>query len=107
MPGFFLKHFPELPGKHLFRSLFFHKVVGRRPGTYSRDSNAGVFLLTGKHFFNRTPSVDRVPLKKFKKILSTVSSPSFTVHNPTSKDVFYTACLLYEAMYRVVYDGDN
>ena len=50
--------------------------------------------------------MDRVPLKKIKNIF-TFSSTRFIFHNPTSKDVFYTACLLYEAMYRVVYDGDN
>ena len=47
------------------------------------------------------------PLKKIKNILSTFSSPPFTVHNPTSKDVFYTACLLYRAMCRVVYERGN
>ena len=78
-----------------------------------RDSDADVFLLilaelTGKRYFNRTPPVDRAPLKKKKNILSTFSSPRFTVNNLVSKDVFYTACLLlYEAMYRVVYEkGD-
>ena len=55
----------------------------------------------------KTPPVDRAPLKKIKNILSTFSSPRFTVHNPTSKDVFYTACLLYGAMYRVVYERGN
>ena len=59
---------------------------------------------TGKHFFNRAPAVDRAPLKKIKNMLSTFSSPRFTVHNPKSKDVLYTACLLYETMYRVVYE---
>ena len=78
-----------------------------------RDSDAGVFLLilaelTGKHFFNRTPPVDKAPLKKNKNILFTFSFPRFTVQNIMSKDVFYTACLLlYEAMYWVVYEkGD-
>ena len=52
-----------------------------------------------KLFFNRTPPMDRAPLKKIKNILSTFSFPRFTVHNPTSNDVFYVACLLYRAMY--------
>ena len=45
--------------------------------------------------------------KKIKNILCTTSSPRFTVHNSTSEDVFYTACLLYRAMYRVVYEKGN
>ena len=46
---------------------------------------------TGKHFFNRAPAVDRAPLKKIKNMLSTFSSPRFTVHNPKSKDVLLLA----------------
>ena len=58
-------------------------------------------------FFNRTPLMDRAPLKKIKNILLTFSFPRFTVHNPTSKDVLYTARLLYGAMYSVVYERGN
>ena len=63
--------------------------------------------LTGKLFFNRKPPMDRAPLKKIKNILSTFNFPCFTVHDPTSNGVFYVACLLYGAMYRVVYERGN
>ena len=40
-----LRNFAKFTGKHLGQSLFFNKVAGLRPLTYSkRDSGTGVFL---------------------------------------------------------------
>ena len=79
LPRGVLQNFAELTGKHLCRSLFFHNVAGLRTGALLkiRHSDTGVFLKNT--FFKNT-------------------------YNRKLRDVFYTACLLYGAMYIALYE---
>ena len=90
LPRGVLQNFAELTGKHLCRSLFFHNVAGLRTGALLkiRHSDTGVFL---KNIFLRTP----------------IQFVRFAVHNRKLRDVFYTACLLYGAMYIALYERGN
>ena len=45
-------------------------------------------------------------IKKIYKILS-CSLSDFAVHNPKSRDVFFTVCLVSKAIYRSLYEKDG
>ena len=118
----YIKNFAEWTGKKLNWSLFFHKdlMIGAllkirhsntcflvnflkflRPPSFI-EQHWWLLLHRKKliyHFFLQTSFSS---LKKINNNLCIFSLPCFAVHNCKLSQMFYTACLLYGAIYRAL-----